>query len=213
MADELAAEPEALHEEPASAEKSVLRSQAVLLPVAAAVLLGVLAATLLVLLVRERRSAERLRDQQTQESTVKTTAAQVTEVLARWDNGSNAEQRATLVRLANGVIVTQYDGAKTGLDKALPAFGIQSVQATVKQVYLGDVSNGQAQVVVIFDLVVAGKNPAVIPNRYFRVHLSQINGAWKVDNAEDVNASLAALGSTAGTTAPGATTTTTAPPP
>lgn len=211
MAHERTAETHPVPEQPSRAGTRQLSGQWLVLSVAAAVLLGVLSATFLVLLVRERRSAESLREQQRLESTVKTTAAQVTEVLARWDAGSNAEQRATLVRLANGVIVTQYDGAKTGLDKALPAFGIQSVQATVKQVYLDDVANGQAQVVVIFDLVVAGRNPAVIPNRYFRVHLSQINGVWKVDNAEDVNASLAALGSTAGASAPSTTPTTTPP--
>jgi hypothetical protein len=178
--------------------------------VVAGVLFLAVAVGLLVLLVRERTDTQRLRDEQTAAATVKTTAAQVTEALARWDAGTNQEQRTTLDRLANGVIVTQYDGAKAGLDKALPVFGIQSVQARVKEVYLGEVSNGEAQVVVIFDLVVAGKNPAVIPNRYFRVHLSQIDGTWKVDNAEDVNASLAALGSSGGTT--GSTTSTTTPP-
>jgi hypothetical protein len=61
---------------------------------------------------------------------------------------------------------------------------------------------------VVVDLVLVAETPRVVPNQYLRVHLAKLSGHWKVDNVEDLNVSLAATASGAGST-----TTTPATPP
>jgi len=177
----------------------------------AAGLFMAVAVVLLLFLVHEKNQADKLGAEQTDISSVQLTATQVAENIVRWDASGNAAQRETLVRLSNGPVLSQYDGAIKTLDATFPALGATSVRATVQEVYVGAIDGDEVQVVVVVDLEVAGKNPHTVPNHYLRVHLSRIARVWKVDDVKDVNTALAATGSAGATTSVPDTTPTTVP--
>lgn len=194
---------------PGVAPGAAAGSRATLVASIVAGLFVVLSVLLLLLLVRLKSDNDGLKAEARERGAVETTAAQVTEVLARWDAGGRDAARRTLEGLATKPVLDQYDGAMAGLDKANPVLGVTGVQARVKDVYVGNISKQEATVLVHFDLAILGSKPAVVPDHYLEVHLSRIDGRWKVDNALDINVALANLGPTGGTTGEGATTTTT----
>jgi hypothetical protein len=139
-------------------------------------------------------------------TTVATTASRAAEAMTALDPSGNKDQAAVIHSLGTGPFVEQYDQGLDAIRKTLGPLNVSSVRGTVVNngVYIGDIDSDQAQVIVVVDLVVVGQTTHVVPNQYLRVHLVKLNGAWKVDNVEDLNVSLAASGS-----APGSTPTTT----
>ena len=181
------------------------RSPALVVAIAGAVVLLAVSLGLLLFLVHEKSRADKLGTEQDDIAAVQRTAAEVAEKIARWNPATASADHDSLAALTNGPILSQYESTIKGLDASFPALGVTSVEATVEEVYVGQIQHDEAQVIVVADLDVKGQNPHTVPNHYLRVHLSRIGGVWKVDNVQDVNVSLAA-GATAGST-----TTTTVP--
>ncbi len=180
--------------------------------IVAAVVLLVASITLLLFLVHEKSRADKLGAESDDIAAVQRIAAEVAEKIARWSPATKQADHDALAALTNGPILNQYEQTIKGLDEALPKLGVTSIEATVEEVYVGQIQHDEAQVVVVADVDVKGSNPRTVPNHYLRVHLSRIGGSWKVDNVQDVNTSLAAGAiPTTTTTTPdtGATTTTT----
>jgi len=181
--------------------------------VATAAVLLVAALALLLFLVHEKSRADKLGAESDDIAAVQRIASEVAEKIARWNPTTEQADHDALAALTNGPILSQYEGTIKGLDASLPALGVTSIEATVEEVYVGQIQHDEAQVVVVADLDVKGSNSHTVPNHYLRVHLSRIGGTWKVDNVQDVNISLAAgaIASTTTTTTPAETTTTTTP--
>lgn len=152
---------------------------------------------LLVLLVNERNDSGR----REAEDTVRSTSAQLVEALVNFRPDGGDARREVVHKLGNGPILSQYDAAVTAFAEAASAVGIESVESTITETYVGQVEGDEAQVVVVFDVNVQGSQPRTIPNQYMRVHLARIGSTWKVDNVQSVNLALAALaGAGTGTT-------------
>jgi len=214
--------PDAADAAPAAAERAADRSPALVVSIVAAVVLLAVSVGLLLFLVHEKSRADKLSTSQDDIAAVQRIASEVAEKIARWDPSTASADHDSLAALTNGPILSQYESTIKGLDASFPALGVTSVEATVEEVYVGEIQHDEAQVVVVADLDVKGQNPHTVPNHYLRVHLSRIGGSWKVDNVQDVNVSLAAGASasaTTSTTVPGgdastpsdATTSTTTP--
>ena len=140
-------------------------------------------------------------------TTVATVAAQLAEAMTAIDAvGDNQAEADVVHRLGTGPLIEQYDATIPATRKLLVAVKVKSErgQITPSGVYVGDVDGSQAQVIVVIDLVVVGDVTKVVPNQYLRMHLVKLDGAWKVDNVNDVNAGLAstASGATSATSVP-----------
>src|SRR5439155_3994532 len=118
----------------------------------------------------------------------------MTAINADADNRADAD---VVHQLGTGPFIEQYDEAIPATRKLLVALKVKSErgQITPNGVYVGDIENDQAQVIIVIDLVIVGETTKVVPNQYLRVHLAKINGEWKIDNVYDVNTSLAAQAS------------------
>ena len=137
----------------------------------------------------DRDSADRDRTK------VATTATQVVEAMFVVDaNSDNKAQSEVVHALGTGPLIEQYDTVIPKTRDLLKTLGVASEhgQVTNDGVYIGDVTGGQAQVVVVIDLVVVGQVTKVVPSQYLQVHLVKLDGVWKVDNIENVNVALAA---------------------
>ena len=136
-------------------------------------------------------------------TTVATVAAQVAEAMTAIDaDGDNKTEADVVHQFGTGPLIEQYDVTIPATRKLLVAVKVKSErgQITPSGVYVGDVDSDQAQVIVVIDLVVVGDVTKVVPNQYLRMHLVRLNGEWKVDNVNDVNAGLASQASGASTT-------------
>jgi hypothetical protein len=186
---------------PAVASRPRSGSRLIALLTAVAVVLGLLASVMTASYIRVRADRDASRDDRT---AVATTAARAAEAMTAIDANSDNKQQADAVHaLGTGPLVEQYDEAIPATRKLLVALNVTSEhgQVTENGVYVGEIDGNQAQVIVVIDLVVVGQATKVIPNQYLRVHLVKLDGAWKVDNVENLNVALAASG---GQSAPGA---------
>src|SRR4051794_21509802 len=173
---------------------------------AVAVVLGLVASVMTASYVRVRADRDAARDDRT---AVATTAARAAEAMTAIDANSDNQQQADAVHaLGTGPLIEQYDQAIPATRQLLVALNVTSEhgQVTDNGVYVGEIDGNQAQVIAVIDLVVVGQVTKVIPNQYLRIHLVKLDGAWKVDNVENLNVALAASGGGTGpATAPGAT--------
>jgi hypothetical protein len=171
-----------------------------------AIVFGLIASVMTASYIRLRADKDKSGDDRTAVATV---AAQLAEAMTAIDaEGDNSAESAVVHRLGTGPLIEQYDATIPATRKLLLAVKVKSErgQITPGGVYVGDVESDQAQVIVVIDLVVVGEVTKVVPNQYLRMHLAKINGEWKVDNVNDVNAGLAASAT------PGASTTSTPTP-
>lgn len=182
------------------------RARLVALLTAVAVVLGLVASIMTASYVRVRADRDAARDDRT---AVATTAARAAEAMTAIDANSDNQQQADAVHsLGTGPLIEQYDQAIPATRQLLVALNVTSEhgQVTDNGVYVGEIDGNQAQVIAVIDLVVVGQVTKVIPNQYLRIHLVKLDGAWKVDNVENLNVALAASGGGTGpATAPGAT--------
>jgi hypothetical protein len=127
---------------------------------------------------------------------VATTASQVATAITAIDaTGDNQQQSNVIHALGTGPLIEQYEAAIPSTRQLLVALGVQSEHGQVPPengVYIGDIGDNQAQVLVVIDLVVVGQVVKTVPNQYLRIHLVKLDGMWKVDNVENLNVALAA---------------------
>jgi hypothetical protein len=162
---------------------------------ALAILFGLIASVMTASYIRLRADKDETGADRTAVATV---AAQLAEALTAIDAGGDNKAESDVVhRLGTGPLIEQYDATIPATRKLLQAVKVTSErgQITSGGVYVGDVDSDQAQVIVVIDLVVVGEITKVVPNQYLRMHLVKLNGEWKVDNVNDVNAGLAASAS------------------
>jgi hypothetical protein len=132
-----------------------------------------------------------------------TVAAQVAEAITSLDaQGANQAQADRIRALGTGPLIEQYTDAIAAIQKTFAPLKVQSIRGQVSKVYVGDIAGDQGEALVVVDLVIVGDSPRVVPDQYLRVHLAKIDGAWKVDNVENINVALAAQSSTSSTAPP-----------
>jgi hypothetical protein len=171
-------------------------------------LFAVIALGMTLLAVHYKSTADKGTDS-ADRTTVATTAAQAAEAMTSLDaSGPNGQQADVIRQLGTQPFIEQYTQGIESIRKLFGPLKVTSERGTVTKVYVSDIDQDQAEVIVVVDLVIVADQPRVVPNQYLRVHLAKLSGQWKVDNVEDLNVSLAA---TANST--GSSTTTSAPTP
>lgn len=175
--------------------------RALVVAVSLAVVFAVAAAVLAVLLARgsEDDEAEALR----------TTAGRFGEALVTYDYHDPEAHRDEVLGFATGSFREEYEDAfDQGLGKIITEVEAVST-GFVKDVYLSEVDDDQAQAIVVVDIEHEGTGGAnTLYDVYFRLTLVKVDGSWKVDQVTDLN--FDGGGSSAGA---GATTTTSTPTP
>src|SRR5581483_11487658 len=198
-ADEVTASPpaDAAKPERPGASRAMFRLVAI-----AAAVFAVLCVVLAVLYVagsptKNGESADR--------TTISTTAARVAEAITAVDGTGGGPSAATVQQLGTAPVVSQYNEIADAIRKVMASLKLTSIRGTVKEVYVGDIDNGEAQVIIRLDLVYVGDNTRVIPDQYLEMSLAKLDGQWMVDNVQVLNV---ALSSTPPSTPPSTTTST-----
>jgi hypothetical protein len=180
-----------------SAPEAAPRGRARLLAVvtAIAVVLALVASVMTASYIRLRSDRDAADADRTR---VATTATQVVEAMFAVDADSDNKQQADVIHtLGTGPLIEQYEQVIPSTRDLLKALGVASEHSRVTDggVFVGDVDDNEARVVVVVDLVVIGKTTKIVPNQYLRIHLVKLDGSWKVDNIENVNVALAGAAS------------------
>ena len=170
----------------ATPRPSGARGATVAFAIAAAVF-AIVAVALLVLLVRDRKTA----DSSTDRTEISTTAARIAEAITAVDESGNGTMAATVDQLGTAPVVDQYKGISSTIRNELATFKLKSIRGTVKDVYVGTIDTAESRVIVKLDLVFVGDNTRVVPDQYLDMTLAKLDGQWKVDNVEVLNVQLA----------------------
>ena len=123
-------------------------------------------------------------------TTISTTAARVAEAITAVDGTGGGPSAATVQQLGTAPVVSQYNEIADAIRKVMASLKLTSIRGTVKEVYVGDIDNGEAQVIIRLDLVYVGDNTRVIPDQYLEMSLAKLDGQWKVDNVQVLNVAL-----------------------
>lgn len=166
-------------DEPASAPPP--RQPTFVLAVTLAVLFGLAAAALAVLLATGAADDDELDD-------LRSRAGQFAEALVTYDFEDPDRHRERVLGFATGSFREEYEDAfDQGLAQIISEVEAVS-QGFVKDVYLSQVDEGQAQAVVVVDIEHDGAGgPRTLYDIYFRLTLVEVEGEWKVDQVTDLN--------------------------
>jgi hypothetical protein len=166
-----------------------------------AIVFGLIASVMTASYIRLRADKDKSSEDRTAIAAVAARAAQAMTAIDA--NGDNKAEADIVHQLAAGPVIEQYDQGIPATRKLLVALKVKSEHGQIipNGVYVGDIESDQAQVIVVLDLVIVGEITKVVPNQYLRVHLVKLNGEWKIDNVDNINAALAAqTGGAASTT-------------
>ena len=183
---------------PAAPRRGVSPATFVATAVAAAVL-AVIALISALLFVHERGKTDTSGDR----TQISTTAARLAEAITAIDEGGNHPLGGAVEQLGTAPVIDQDKAISSTMGQAMTQFKLKSIRGTVKEVYVGDIDNAQARVIVRLDLVFVGDNTRVIPDQYLDMTLAKLDGTWKVDNVQVLNVALAGGAPTTTTTPAG----------
>ena len=175
------------------------RSAALVLAISLAVVFAVLAAVAGVI-------AAGGSDGDPQAEDVREAAGAFATAFVTYDHTDPDAHRDQVLGLATGSFAGEYEDA---FDQGLRQLITESEAVSegfVKDVYVSEVDEAQAQAIVVVDIQHDGAGgPRTLYDVYFRLTFVQVDGAWKVDEVTDLNFDAGTTGET------GTATTTTAP--
>jgi hypothetical protein len=97
-------------------------------------------------------------------------------------------------------VVAQYNEIADTIRKVMGSVKLTSIRGKVKEVYVGNIDNAEAKVIVRLDLVYVGDNTRVIPDQYLDLSMAKLDGTWRVNNVQVLNVALAGSGAPPSTT-------------
>jgi Mce-associated membrane protein len=114
-------------------------------------------------------------------------AGETVAALFSYDHSDPEASRERVARLAGQPIVDQYDEQFTPLLEALSDIDFVS-RATVKDVYVSEIDDGQAAAIVVADLeVTSTAGLRQLDNAYTRVGLAETEGRWVVVEVQAID--------------------------
>jgi Mce-associated membrane protein len=168
-----------VEDEPAPAPRRRSRVLPVLTALVAvvAVVLGVTAVSLRGQLERERGDR---RD-------VESVAGAFSEAILSYDFEHLDATRDRVLDLATGDFAADFEKSFKGLSALVEAVNGRAT-ATVQDVFVGDISDGEATVITVVDLTATGTSgDRTVPDSYIRLSLVRVEGEWKVDGLTSLN--------------------------
>jgi hypothetical protein len=115
-------------------------------------------------------------------------AGQFTEALLTYDHRDPDAHRDAVLGLATGSFTEEYeDSFEHGLRQLMTQVQASS-QGTVKDIFLSEVDEGRAELIVVADAVQDGAGgPRTVYDLYVKLTMVQVDGRWKVDDVVDLN--------------------------
>ncbi len=154
------------------------RSGWTILTTALAVVFAAVAVLLAVVTVRLQSDLEEVRGDRAE---VERVAGQFSEALLTYDHRDLDVARDRVLALSTGRFRREYEEAFEGLAALVEGFEASST-ATVKAIFVGDISDGAAQAITVVDALVEGTaGPRPLLDSYIRLDLVKVDGAWRVD--------------------------------
>ena len=148
----------------------------------------------------------RYRNDRDERREVRATASTMVSALTTYDYTNLDASRNKVLALSTGRFKQEYDNGFQPLRQLLTQTQAKST-GTVRKVFLGDISDGSAEAIVIADQVVTGTTGSrPLAGQQLTVTLVKTGGKWKVDGL-----SVDATATGGGTATPGATSPTTSP--
>jgi Mce-associated membrane protein len=142
-----------------------------------AVVLGVTAVSLRADLDRER---EERRD-------VAEVAGAFSEAILSYDFKDLDATKQRVLDLSTGDFADDFDTSFEGLSALVEAAKGRAT-ATVQDVFVGDIGDGEATVITVVDLAATGASgDRTVPDSYIRLSLVRVDGEWKVDGLTSLN--------------------------
>jgi Mce-associated membrane protein len=170
-----------------AAARNHRRSRLLAAGLAVAVVLLVVASAVA---VSQARRADRLAQREAERRAVATTAGDFGEALLSYDFEDLEAARRRVVRLATESFGRNYsDAFSAGLNEAITQLQA-SAKATVRDVYVSDVTRDQAHAIVVLDSEVrstAGTRQVV--GSYLDMSMLRRGGRWKIDAVTSIAAS------------------------
>ena len=149
--------------------------------------------------------AGKYRHDRDQRHDVTATASAMVSALTTYDYTNLDSSRNKVLALATGRFKQEYDAGFQPLRQVLTQTQAKST-GTVRRVFLGDVSDGSAEAIVVADQVVSGLTGSrPLAGQQLTVTLVKVGGHWRVDGLSvDATASgdTATPGASAATTTP-----------
>jgi hypothetical protein len=173
------------------------RSPALILAVTLAVLLALAVAVLAVLLAGS--------DEDERQVELRRAAGRFGEALVTYDFDDPEAHRDTVLELSTGSFSEEYEDAfDAGLGQLITEVEAVS-KGTVKDVYLSELGEADAQAIVVLDVEITGvAGPRTMRDVYIRLTFVEVAGEWKVDQVIDLNFATGGTTPTTTSTTPSA---------
>jgi hypothetical protein len=139
------------------------------------------------------------------------TSGRLATALSTYDYRSFDATKQRVLRLATGSFAGEYEKAVGALASLITETKATS-EATVSDVFVGEIADGKARSIVVVEIRGTGlAGPRVSVDNYVELSLVKVEGVWKVDGVSNLNlgvASTPTAGGGSSTSAPAPATTT-----
>ena len=158
------------------------------------VALGVLlVATLASSILAANATAARNRDRQDRQS-VEEVAGRLATALSTYDYRDFEATKRRVLSLSTGAFATEYERAVVALKPLIDQTKATS-EATVSDVFVGNLGDGKASAIVVIEIRANGvSGPRVSVDNYVDLSLVKVEGEWKVDGVRNLNLGVAGGG-------------------
>ena len=165
-----------------------------------AAVLAVLFALVAVLLAFVVTSLNReLDEERSSRRDVADVAGRFSEAILTFDADDLEATKERVLSLSTGDFADEFEASFGGLAEMVETAS-SSARATVQDVFVGDVADGEATVITVVDLAADGRSgPRTVADTYLRLSLVRVEGEWRVDGVTSLNFAQAPAGGDTGT--------------
>lgn len=125
-------------------------------------------------------------------------AGSFSEAILTFEAGDLEATKERVLDLSTGDFADEFEASFGGLAELVETAS-SSARATVKDVYVGEIDDGEATAITVVDLTADGPSgPRTVADTYLRLSLVRVEGAWRVDGVTSLNFAQAPAGGDTG---------------
>ena len=153
----------------------------------AAVLAGLFALAAVLLAFVATSLQGELDEERGERQDVAAVAGSFSEAILTYDADDIEATKERVLELSTGDFADEFEASFGGLAELVETAS-SSAQATVKDVFVGDVGDGEATAITVVDLAADGPSgPRTVADTYLRLSLVRVDGEWRVDGVTSLN--------------------------
>ena len=139
-----------------------------------------------------------LEDERAARRGVADVAGRFSEAILTFDADDLEATKERVLSLSTGDFADEFEASFEGLAELVQTAS-SSARATVDDVFVGDVADGEATVITVVDLTADGPSgPRTVADTYLRLSLVRVDGEWRVDGVTSLNFAQAPAGGDTG---------------